>query len=79
MSRPNMKLFKMPVMISRMSSESFTRSRKYGNAMLKYALQTRLLANTAEMFETVDRHGVRRKRASIRGAARNRKALRSAL
>src|ERR1044071_5286250 len=67
-----MKLFKIPVMISRMSNESFTRSRKYRNAMLKYALQTRLLAKTAARFAIVERHGVRRNSASIRGAARNR-------
>ena len=40
--------------------------------MLKYALQTRLLANTAARFETVERHGVNRNSASILGAARNR-------
>ena len=37
--------------------------------MLKYALQTRLLANTAARFETVERQGARRTNASIRGAA----------
>src|SRR6058998_3777704 len=40
--------------------------------MLKYALQTRLLANMAARFETVDKHGISRNNASIRGATRKR-------
>jgi hypothetical protein len=35
-------------------------------------LQTRLLANIAAMFETVDKHGISRNNASIRGATRKR-------
>src|SRR5438093_613585 len=40
--------------------------------MLKYALQIRLLANMAATFETVDKQGIRKKSASIRGATRKR-------